>query len=80
MTSGGLISIDTAYSSALPDVTLCSPETAPFWFEPDKPLKLRVFIDKRICAEWRAVEGCPQTKQRERAGSSWPQIAQSNAD
>ncbi|MCX6982157.1 MAG: glycoside hydrolase family 32 protein [Verrucomicrobia bacterium] len=47
-TCDSLISLDTAYSSTLPDVTLRAPETAPFWFEPDKPLKLRVFIDKSV--------------------------------
>jgi beta-fructofuranosidase len=47
-TCDSLISLDTAYSSTLPDVTLRSPETAPFWFDPDKPLKLRVFIDKSV--------------------------------
>jgi beta-fructofuranosidase len=47
-TCDSLITLDTAYSSTLPDVTLRSPETAPFWFEPDKPLRLRVFIDKSV--------------------------------
>jgi beta-fructofuranosidase len=43
-----LITIDTSYSSALPDVQSRAPETAPIFLEPDEPLKLRVFIDRSV--------------------------------
>jgi len=41
-----LISIDTSYSSTLPDVLSRAPETAPVSIPRDEPLKLRVFIDR----------------------------------
>ncbi|MFH0797737.1 MAG: glycoside hydrolase family 32 protein [Candidatus Omnitrophota bacterium] len=43
-----LISIDSSYSSLLPDVLSRAPETAPVFLKPDEPLKLRVFIDKSV--------------------------------
>jgi len=43
-----LISIDTSYSSLLPDVVSRAPETAPVPIDPDEPLKLRVFIDRSV--------------------------------
>ena len=44
----GLITVDSSYSSELPDVVSRAPETAPVYLEPDEPLKLRVFIDKSV--------------------------------
>ncbi len=41
-----LITIDSSYSSLLPNVRLRAPETAPISMGRDEPLKLRVFIDK----------------------------------
>jgi len=41
-----LITIDSSYSSLLPDVRSRAPETASISMGQDEPLKLRVFIDK----------------------------------
>ncbi len=41
-----LITIDSSYSSALPEVWPRAPETAAVSMEPDEPLKLRVFVDR----------------------------------
>lgn len=43
-----LISIDSSYSSLLPDVLSRAPETAPVSLEEKESLKLRVFIDKSV--------------------------------
>ena len=43
-----LITIDSSYSSLLPDVLSRAPETAPVALESDETLKLRVFIDKSV--------------------------------
>ena len=43
-----LITIDSSYSSELPDVLSRAPETAPVFLEPDEPLRLRVFVDKSV--------------------------------
>ena len=43
-----LISLDTSYSSGLPDALSRAPETAPVFLEPDEPLKLRVFVDRSV--------------------------------
>ena len=43
-----LITIDSSYSSALPDVLSRAPETGPVMLEPGEPLKLHVFVDKSI--------------------------------
>ena len=43
-----LITLDSSYSSVLPDVLSRAPETAPVYLKPDEPLQLRVFIDKSI--------------------------------
>ena len=43
-----LVSLDTSYSSTLPDALSRPPETAPIVLEDDEPLRLRVFIDKSI--------------------------------
>ena len=43
-----MITLDSSYSSELPDVLSRAPETAPVYLEPDEPLKLRVFIDKSV--------------------------------
>ena len=43
-----LITIDSSYSSLLPDVRSRAPETAPVSLGRDEPLKLRVFIDRSV--------------------------------
>ena len=43
-----LITIDSSYSSVLPDVLSRAPETAPVILTADEPLKLRVFLDKSV--------------------------------
>ena len=43
-----LISIDTSYSSTLPEALSRAPETAPVFLEDDEPLQLRVFIDRSV--------------------------------
>jgi beta-fructofuranosidase len=43
-----LISIDSSYSSTLPDVLSRAPETAPIFIEDDEPLKLQIFIDRSV--------------------------------
>ena len=43
-----LITIDSSYSSVMPDVKSRAPETAPVFIEKNEPLKLRVFIDRSV--------------------------------
>ena len=43
-----LLTIESSYSSTLPDVRTRAPETGPFLLQPDKTLKLRIFIDKSV--------------------------------
>jgi beta-fructofuranosidase len=43
-----LVTIDTSYSSVLPDVLSRAPETGPVYLEPNEPLKLRVFVDRSV--------------------------------
>ena len=43
-----LITIDSCFSSALPDVLSRAPETAPVGIGEKEPLKLRVFIDRSV--------------------------------
>ena len=43
-----IVSLDTSYSSTLPDALSRPPETAPIVLLDDEPLRLRVFIDKSI--------------------------------
>jgi len=43
-----LITIESSYSSLLPEARSRAPETAPIAMDEDEPLKLRVFIDKSI--------------------------------
>ena len=43
-----LISIDSSYSSLLPDVLSRAPETGPVFLEKDEPLRLRVFVDRSV--------------------------------
>ncbi len=45
---GSLITLDTSYSSELPDAASRAPETAPVFLAPGEPLHLRVFIDRSI--------------------------------
>jgi len=43
-----VITLDSSYSSILPDVTSRAPETAPLSLGKNEPLKLRVFVDRSI--------------------------------
>lgn len=43
-----LISIESSYSSTLPDVKTRAPETGPILLKPNETLKLRIFIDKSV--------------------------------
>jgi beta-fructofuranosidase len=43
-----LLSVDTSYSSTLPDARSRAPETAPVYLAPDEPLRLRVFVDRSV--------------------------------
>ncbi|MHC4074727.1 MAG: GH32 C-terminal domain-containing protein [Planctomycetota bacterium] len=43
-----LITIDSSYSSILPDVRSRAPETAPIVLDQNEPLRLRVFVDKSV--------------------------------
>ncbi|MCY3780926.1 MAG: glycoside hydrolase family 32 protein [Chloroflexi bacterium] len=43
-----LISIDTSYSSVLPEALSRAPETAPVFLEDEEPLQLRVFVDRSV--------------------------------
>lgn len=47
-TCDSVVTIDSSYSSELPDVTSRAPESAPVWLAPDEPLKLRIFIDRSV--------------------------------
>lgn len=42
------VSIDSSYSSCLPDALSRAPETAPVFIEEGEALKLRVFVDKSV--------------------------------
>jgi len=44
----GLVTLDTSYSSMLPDALSRAPETAPVAIEPGENLSLRVFIDRSV--------------------------------
>ncbi len=43
-----LVTIDTSYSSILPNVRSRAPETAPVYLAPDETLQLRIFIDRSV--------------------------------
>ena len=43
-----LITIDSSYSSILPDVLSRAPETAPVHLEADERVQLRIFIDRSV--------------------------------
>jgi len=43
-----LVTIDTSYSSSLPDARSRAPETAPVFVDRGEPLKLRVFVDRSV--------------------------------
>ena len=43
-----LITLDTSYSSTLPEAQSRAPETAPLYLAPDETLRLRVFIDRSV--------------------------------
>ena len=47
-TSNSLITIDSSYSSLLPDALSRAPETGSLFMEPNELLNLRVFLDKSI--------------------------------
>jgi beta-fructofuranosidase len=64
------LSIDTSYSSTLPDVQARIPETASFFVADGEPLKLRVFVDRSVvevfandrqCAAVRVYPGRPDS-------------------
>ena len=42
------MTLDTSYSSTAADVYSRAPETARVRLQPDEPLELRVFVDRRI--------------------------------
>jgi beta-fructofuranosidase len=42
------ITLDTSYSSMLPDALSRAPETAPVLLAPEEPLHLRVFVDRSV--------------------------------
>ena len=42
------ITIDSSYSSLLPDVRSRPPETAPVFLDKGEPLRLRVFVDRSV--------------------------------
>ncbi len=43
-----LVSLETSYSSVLPDVMSRAPETAPVTINPEEKLSLRIFVDKSV--------------------------------
>jgi beta-fructofuranosidase len=43
-----LVTLDSSYSSTLPDAASRAPETAAMYVAPDEPLRLRVFIDRSV--------------------------------
>ena len=43
-----LLTLDTSYSSTLPEALSRPPETAPILLDPEEPLRLRVFIDRSV--------------------------------
>lgn len=43
-----LISLESTYSSTLPDVRFRAPETAPFFLNPGETVNMRIFIDKSV--------------------------------
>ncbi len=47
-TRSSLITIESSYSSTLPDAQLRAPETAPFLLNPGETVKLRIFVDKSV--------------------------------
>jgi beta-fructofuranosidase len=47
-TPSSLITIESSYSSTLPDARIRPPETASFFLNPDETVKLRIFIDKSV--------------------------------
>jgi beta-fructofuranosidase len=47
-TSDSLVTIDSSFSSLLPDALSRAPETGSLFMEPDELLDLRVFVDKSV--------------------------------
>ena len=47
-TQHSLLTIESTFSSTLPDVKIRPPETAPFFLEQGKTVKLRIFVDKSV--------------------------------
>ena len=43
-----ILTLDTSYSSILPDALSRPPESAPIQLDQDEPLKLRIFIDRSV--------------------------------
>jgi len=65
-----LLTIDTSYSSELPDVESRAPEMAPLYLAPGETLKLRIFIDQSVvevfandrqCVTVRVYPGRPES-------------------
>lgn len=46
--SSSLISIETTFSSSLPDANFSAPLSLPFYLNPGETVKLRIFIDKSV--------------------------------
>jgi beta-fructofuranosidase len=53
-----LLTLDTSYSSTLPDALSRAPETAPLLLEPGEPLRLRVFIDRSVVEVFASGKQC----------------------
>ncbi len=56
------ITIDTSYSSILPEVRSRAPETAPVFLAADEPLQLRVFIDRSVVEVFVNGKQCVATR------------------
>ena len=57
-----VITIDTSYSSTLPEALSRAPESAPVFIEPDEPLRLRVFIDRSVIEVFVNGKQCVATR------------------
>ena len=75
-----IVSLDTSYSSTLPDALSRPPETAPIVLTDDEPLRLRVFIDKSIVEifvndqQCIAAPGLPRTGRQHRRIAASPRL------
>ena len=57
-----VITIDTSYSSTLPEALSRAPESAPVFIKPDEPLRLRVFIDRSVIEVFVNGKQCVATR------------------